>query len=200
MWTYVYVSVYLCTFVCVYICVSYALRHILKYKWTSFYFSRCHVNCSSRDEQTSTHPHQVSTDKRDYSTQVQLGEPMVWLWIIIGTRVKVTYRRMDNLWVVTLQKKHLPLPRAMIYPRPCWQHGLVKPLILPCEPPSPAGENVTGSSLAKDVGSHDTDLEGNSSPHPKDRVLHQIVRNKAALYQHSPILKALTGRKVKCFP
>ena len=135
MWTYVYVPVYLCTFVCVYICVSYALRHILKYKWTSFYFSRCHVNCSSRDEQTSTHPHQVSTDKRDYSTQVQLGGPMVWLWIIIGTRVKVTYRHMDNLWVVTLQKKHLPLPRAMIYPRPSDSMALWSPLSCPVNLP-----------------------------------------------------------------
>lgn len=132
-----------------------------------------------------------------------LVDQWVWLWIIIGTRVKVTYRSMDNLWVVTPQKKHLPLPRA----HPCWRHALVKPLILPvtihllpCEPPSPAGENVTGSSLARDVGSHDTDLESNSSPRPEDRVLHQLVRNKAASYQHSPILKALTGRKVKCFP
>lgn len=118
-----------------------------------------------------------------------LVDQWVWLWIIIGTRVKATYRSMDNLWVVTPQKKRLPLPRAMIYPCPCWQHGLVKPLILPvtihllsCEPPSPAGENVTGSSLARDVGSHDTDLEGNSSQHPEDRVLQQLIRNKAASY------------------
>lgn len=123
--------VYLCTFVCVYICVSYVLHHILKYKWTGFYFSRCHVNYPSRDEQTSTQPHQVATDQRDDSTQVQLGGPMT-----------LTVNNYRNKGEGHLQKYGQPMGSytAEEMSAPSQSYDLPKSLLTawPCEAPYPA--------------------------------------------------------------
>jgi hypothetical protein len=58
------------------------------------------------------------------------------------------------------RKKVCPSPELYLPMCPGWKHCFVKPFdtvvihFLPCGPLSPVGGNVTGSTLARDVGSH----------------------------------------------